>query len=88
MKRPDLATEYLLNSLKIQPSAWQDAEQAVVVLIDALNAYEPDARPTLLEQWFAALPPQLAAYQSRRKKAAGRLFMARGFKAQQRGHLD
>jgi len=88
MKRPDLAAEYLDNALKIQPSAWQDAEKAVVVLIDALQAYEPDARPVLLENWFEVLPPQLAAYQSRRKKAAGRLYMARGFKAQQRGHLD
>lgn len=87
LNRPDLAAEYLSNAVKIQLSAWQDAEKAVVVLIDALQAYEPDARPALLERWFEVLPPQLAAYQSRCNKAAGRLFMARGFKAQQRGHL-
>ncbi len=87
LNRSDLAATYISNSLKIQPSAWQDAEKAVVVLIDALNAFDPDARPALLEQWFEVLPSQLAAYPSRRKKAAGRLFMARGFKAQQRGHL-
>ncbi len=88
VKRLDLASAYLLNSYKITPSTWQDASQVVSVLTDALNNFEADQRPALMEQWFETLPPQLAGVQTLRKKAAGRLFMAHGFKAQQRGHLD
>jgi len=76
-----LARQSLINVLKRDNSVVDNPSLVIELLVDYVRGKQPECQTKCIEDFFDNLPPQLTSLVSFRRKALGRLYIARGFEA-------
>lgn len=80
-----LARQPLINVLKRENSVVDNPALVVELLVDHVRSKQRECQTRCIEDFFENLPSELASLRPFRRKALGRLYMARGFEAHDAG---
>ena len=76
-----LARQSLVNLLKREKSVVDNPAFVVELLVDHVRGKQAECQTKCIEDFFDNLPSELASLRPFRRKALGRLYMARAFEA-------
>ncbi len=80
-----LARRYLLSALEKEKALRDDPALVIALLVDCAREQERERQIECIEKFFNNLPPELANLRAFRRKALGRLYMARTFESHNSG---
>jgi hypothetical protein len=80
-----LAHQHLLNVYEREKTLFDEPTLVIEQLIDCVHRRQPESQDECVESFFENLPHELASLRPWRRKALGRLYMARGFRAHNAG---